>query len=114
MSNIGDTEKEMLATVRSIEEHLAVLPSSILERWRGVFLTATLKIDQELESTMMHRCDVCGEEEYGYRTELPVMWYAKGEQTVCYRHERDSVVVKEPVEPEATVEQTLDELMAIL
>lgn len=114
MSNIGDTEKEMLATVRAIEKHLAVLPSSVLERWKGVFITAAHKIDNELNSTMMHRCDVCGEEEYGYRTELPIQWYVKGELTVCYNHERDGVVIEEVVEPEATVEETLEELMAIL
>jgi hypothetical protein len=114
MSSIGDTEKAMIETVRAIEDHLALLPSSVLERWKGIFVTAAHKIDAELNSTMMHRCDVCGEEEYGYRTELPVMWYVNGEQTVCYRHERDSVVVKEPVETEATVEQTLDELLAMV
>ena len=114
MSNIGDTEKEMLATVRAIEEHLAVLPSSVLERWKGIFVTAAHKIDQELESTMMHRCDVCGDEEYGYRTELPIKWYTKGELTVCYNHERDEVLAEETSEPEATVEQSLDELLAMV
>lgn len=114
MSSVGDTEKAMIETVRAIEEHLAVLPSSVLERWKGIFVTAAHKVDAELNSTMMHRCDICGDEEWGYRTELPIQWYVKGELTVCYNHERDEVVIEGVVEPEATVEQTLDELMAIL
>ena len=114
MSSVGDTEKAMIETVRAIEDHLALLPSSVLERWKGIFVTAAHKVDAELNSTMMHRCDICGDEEYGYRTELPALWYIKGELTICHKHESDEVLAEETSEPETTVEQTLDELLAMV
>jgi hypothetical protein len=117
---IGPVEQEMLDTVRVIEKYLPMASNKLLQRWKGVFTTAILKIEEELNSTLMHQCGVCGFEEYGYRTELPIGWREKGDLTICYNHEDNEVaeLLKKAIDadkPEPVdTEKTLDELMAIL
>ena len=118
--DIGAIEREMLDTVRVIEKYLPLASDKLLQRWKGVFATAVLTIEDELNSTLMHACGVCGFEEYGYRTELPVGWREKGDLTICFNHEDNEVakLLKEALDadtPEPVdTEKTLDELMAII
>lgn len=116
MSKINDLE----LAVRTIEDLLPDLPTKSLQKWLGIFNTAAIKIEQELNSTQMHACGVCGFEEYGYRTELPVGWREKGDLTICFNHEDNEVaellqkaVDADKPEPVDT-DKTIDELMALL
>lgn len=106
--------------VRTIEEILPDMPTKGLQKWHGILTTALIKIEDEMNSTKMHRCSVCGSEEYGYRTELPIAWREKGDVTICFNHE-DAEVAKllaEAVEAdkpeEVSTEKTLEELMALV
>lgn len=118
--DIGPVEQEMLDTVRIIEKYLPMASTELLQRWKGVFTTAILKIEDELNSTLMHVCGVCGFEEYGFRTELPIGWREKGDLVICFNHEDEEVAAMlsqalEADKPEPVdTEKTLDELMAIL
>lgn len=118
--DIGPVEKEMLDTVRVIEKYLPMASDDLLRRWSGVFTTALLKIENEMNSTLMHVCGVCGFEEYGYRTELPIAWREKGDLTICYNHEDNEVadLLKKALDadkPEPVdTEKTLEDLLAIL
>lgn len=116
MSQINDLE----LAVRTIDNILTDMPTKGLQKWQGIFTTALLKIEQEMNSTQMHTCGVCGFEEYGYRTELPVGWREKGDLTICFNHE-DNEIAKllekalEADKPEpVNTEKTLDELMAMI
>lgn len=107
--------------VRTIEELLPDMPTKAIQKWLGILNTAAVKCEQELASTMMHRCGVCGSEEYGYRTEMPVGWREKGDLVICFNHEDDEVakLLKEAIatdteESETNAEETLDELMALI
>lgn len=117
---IGPVEQEMLDTIRVIEKYLPMASTEMLQRWKGVFTTAIVKIDDELESTLMHVCGVCGFEEYGFRTELPIGWREKGDLTICYHHEDAEVaeLMKKALDadkPEPVdTEKTLEELMAAI
>lgn len=117
---IGPIEKEMLDTIRVIEKYLPMASTKLLQRWKGVFTTAVLKIDEELNSTMMHTCGVCGNQEYGYRTELPIIWREKGDLTICSNHEDNEVaeLLKKAIDADTpepiNKEQTLEELMDAL
>lgn len=116
MSQINDLE----LAVRTIEHILPDMPTEGLKKWRGILTTALIKIDRELESTQMHLCGVCGFEEYGFRTELPIAWREKGDLKICFQHEDAEVAdalskALEADRPDPAVqEQTLDELMALL
>ena len=118
--NIGPVEQEMLDTIRVIEKYLPMASTKLLQRWKGVFTTAILKIEDELNSSMMHECGVCGFEEYGFRTDLPVGWREHGDLTICYNHEDNEVAEQlqkalDADKPEpVNTEKTLDELMSVL
>jgi hypothetical protein len=106
--------------VRTIENILPDMPTKAIQKWLGILNTAAVKCEQELASTMMHRCGVCGTEEYGYRTEMPVGWREKGDLVICFNHEDNEIaellakaVEADKPEPVDT-EQTLEELLAIL
>lgn len=116
MSQINDLE----LAVRTIENLLPDLPNKSLEKWKGIFTTALIKIEDEMNSTKMHTCGVCGFEEYGYRTDLPIAWREKGDLTICFNHEDNEVaellqkaVDADTPEPVDT-DKTLDELMSML
>lgn len=119
-SEVGPFEKEMLDTVRVIEKYLPMASTKFLERWKGVLTTAVLKIDDELNSTQMHQCGVCGNEEYGYRTELPIFWRERGDLVICSNHEDNEIAdqLEKAIEADTPdpvdTEQTLDELMDLL
>lgn len=106
--------------VRAIEQILPEMPTAGLQKWQGIFTTALLKIEQELASTQMHTCTVCGFEEYGYRTELPVGWREKGDLVICFNHEDNEIAdaltkALEADKPEpVNTEKTLDELMSMI
>lgn len=116
MSQINDLE----LAVRTIENILPEMPTKGLHKWKGILTTALLKIDAELDSTMMHTCSVCGFEEYGYRTELPVAWREKGDLVICFNHEDNEIAnalqkALDADKPEPiNTEKTLDELMALI
>lgn len=117
MSQINDLE----LAVRTIENLLSDLPNRSLEKWHGILTTALIKIEAEMASTKMHVCGVCGFEEYGYRTELPISWREKGDLTICFNHEDNEVAQSlekalkaDEKENKVSTENTLDELMAIL
>ncbi len=118
--NVGPVEQEMLDTVRVLEQYLPSATTALLQRWKGVLTTAVLKIDEELASTMMHVCNVCGAEEVGYRTELPLAWRERADLVICPQHEDKEVMAKlkkgiEALEPEPIDEEkTVDELMDLL
>lgn len=112
MSQINDLE----LAVRAIEDIITELPTDKLQKWKGIFTTALIKIETELNSTAIHTCDLCGFQEYGYRLELPAHWYKRKDLTICFKHERNKIdpplTTKEP-EPVDT-EATLEELMAMI
>jgi len=106
--------------VRTIENILPDMPTKAIQKWLAILNTAAVKCEAELNSTKMHRCGVCGFEEYGYRTELPIAWREHGDLTICWNHE-DAEVAEEmqkamdadkpdPVD----TEETLDELLALI
>lgn len=111
---------ELELAVRTIENILPEMPTKGIQKWKGILETALIKIDAELESTLMHRCGVCGFEEYGYRTEVPISWREKGDLTICFKHEDNEVaeILETAIEAdkanEPSKEQTLEELMAEL
>lgn len=111
---------ELELAVRTIEDILPSLPTKNLQKWKGILESALVKIDAELQSTMMHRCSVCGFEEYGYRMELPIAWRGRGDIVICFNHEDNEVadLLKKAVEadkPEpVNTEKSLEELMALL
>ena len=131
-------------TVRTIEELLPDMQTKQLQKWKGILQTALIKIDKELTSVQLHTCRICFLEEWGYRDDLPVSWYKKGEAEICFSHDyelaetllRDAGYVEdadEPPEdapngvenlkthmeknlppPATETEQTLEELMDLL
>lgn len=106
--------------VRTIENILPDMPTKAIQKWLGILNTAAIKCEQELNSTKMHCCSVCGYEEYGYRTELPIAWREKGDLVICFHHEDADIAklleeaVKADTPEPIDTEQTLEELMAIL
>ena len=76
-------------TVRTIEEMLPDMPTAGLQKWKGILQSALIKIDKELTATCLHTCRICFHEEWGYRDELPSMWYKKGDAEICFQHEYD-------------------------
>ena len=73
-------------TVRTIEEMLPDLPTKQLQKWQGIFKTALLKTEKELTAVSLHTCALCFFEEWGYRDDLPVSWYKKGDAEICFSH----------------------------
>lgn len=116
MSQLNDLE----LAVRTIENILPDMPNKSLEKWHGIFTTALIKLEAEQASTQMHLCSVCGFEEYGYRTDLPIAWREKGDIKICFNHEDAEVadMLKKGLEAEAPApvneEETLEDLMALL
>lgn len=107
--------------VRTIEEILPDMPTEGLQKWQGILTTALVKVEAELNSTMLHRCDVCGEEEYGYRTETPIQWRVQGELTICFRHEDKDIADRletalkaDEEQVKQTAEESLEELMDLI
>ena len=106
--------------VRTIEDILPEMPTKGLQKWRGILTSAVLKIDAELGSTQMNTCDVCGFQEYGFRTELPVAWREKGDLVICFKHEDKEIAdalekALEADKPEPIdTEKSLDELMSMI
>lgn len=107
--------------VRTIENILPDMPTKQLQKWKGIFTTALIKLEDELNSTLMHTCGVCGEEEYGYRTDLPTGWREAGDLMICFNHEDNEVAAqlaealeKDKEEVAQTAEESLDELMAMI
>lgn len=116
MAQINDLE----LAVRTIENILPDMPNKSLEKWHAIFTTALIKIEAEQASTQMHTCSVCGFEEYGYRTEMPIAWREKGDIKICFQHEDKEVadalakaIEADTPEPVKT-EDALEELMAEL
>jgi len=130
-------------TVRTIEEMLPDMPTAGLQKWKGILQSALIKIDKELTAVCLHTCVICFHEEWGYRDDLPVSWYKKGNAEICFQHEYDKAEellrgagwtddAEEPVEiepvgvenlkvamdhlppPPTDQEQTLEELMDLL
>lgn len=104
--------------VRTIESNLDQLPTKSLHKWRSIFESAIYKIDMEIESGQMHICGVCGFEEYGFRTELPIAWREKGDLVICFKHEDKEVAEqiksaldKDKKQNQATTEESLEDLM---
>lgn len=117
MSKMSD----LTLAVRTIEEILPDLSNEQLQEWSGILYTAYTKVEQEMNSTMMHTCDVCGAEEYGYRTELPSLWRQRGDIVICFNHEDSEILEeiqksldKDKAVATATKDDSLEELMAIL
>lgn len=116
MSQINDLE----LAVRAIEEITAEMPTKALQKWRAIFTSAIIKIDAELGSTQINTCDVCGFQEYGFRTELPVAWRERGDLTICFKHEDNEIAeaIQKSLEadkPEPIdTEKSLDELLAMI
>lgn len=77
-------------TVRTIEEMLPDMPTAGLQKWKGILQTALIKIDKELTAVSLHTCRICFLEEWGYRDDLPVSWYKKGEAEICFSHDYET------------------------
>lgn len=80
---------ELELTVRTIEDMLPDMPTKQLQKWQGIFRTALLKTEKELTATCLHTCVLCFFEEWGYRDDLPVSWYKKGDAEICFQHSYD-------------------------
>jgi len=74
-------------TVRTIEDMLPDLPTKQIQKWHGIFQTALLKTEKELTATSLHTCALCFHQEWGYRDDLPISWYQKGDSEICFQHE---------------------------
>lgn len=112
---------ELELAVRTIDGNLEQLPTKSLHKWRSILETTIAKIDRELDSGQMHTCGVCGFEEYGFRTELPVAWREKGDLVICFQHEDKDIaeqlekaLKKDSKQKEAEAEASLEELMNLL
>jgi len=107
-------------TVRTIETMLPQISTAQLHKWKAIFTTAVLKIDRELESLHIHTCTICFLQEYGWRNELPVSWFQKGDAEICFQHDYNAVdALLEDAEPFPdkeleTVDKTLEELMDLI
>lgn len=73
-------------TVRTIEDLLPEMPTSGLQKWQGILRTTLAKVEKELTATKLHTCRLCFFEEWGYRDELPSFWYGKGDSVICFQH----------------------------
>lgn len=107
--------------VRTIENNLDQLPTRSLQKWKSILDTVLVKIEDELNSSQMCTCGVCGFEEYGYRLELPVAWREKGDLVICFKHEDKEIaeqiekaLEKDKKQNQADTEESLEELMAML
>lgn len=107
--------------VRTIENLLPDMPTKQLQKWKGIFTTALIKLEDELNSTQMHTCGVCGAEEYGYRTDLPIGWREAGDLVICFNHEDNEIAnkVEEALEKDKQEvaresEESLEELMDLI
>lgn len=78
---------ELELTVRSIEDMLPDLSTERLEKWYAIFHTALAKVKKEMEATCLNTCQICFFQEYGYRNEIPSLWYQKGSAIICFQHE---------------------------
>lgn len=111
--------------VRTIDDMLPDMPTPALQKWQGILRSALIKVEKELTNTMLHTCQICFFQEYGYRDELPSAWYKKGDAHICFQHEyaESEKLLKEaghevdaffpPEIPEVTVESlkvTMDNL----
>lgn len=73
-------------TVRTIQEMLPELPTSQLQKWYGIGRTFLAHVEQEMKAVSLHTCALCFFEEWGYRDDLPVSWYKKGDAEICFSH----------------------------
>lgn len=73
--------------VRVIDEMLPDMPTKALQKWQGILGTALAKVNKELTASHLHTCKICFFQEWGYRDELPSMWYRKGDAEICFQHE---------------------------
>lgn len=112
---------ELELAVRTIEDNLDQLPTKSLQKWKGILESALVKIDDELNATIMRTCGVCGFEEYGYRDELPVAWREKGDLVICFKHEDEEVaeqiekaLEKDKEQKQADTDESLEELLAMI
>lgn len=76
-------------TVRTIQEMLPELSTTQLQKWYSIGRTFLAHVEQEMKATTLHVCRICFFEEWGYRDDLPVSWYKKGEAEICFQHEYD-------------------------
>lgn len=76
-------------TVRTIEDMLPDMSTAQLQKWKGILQSALIKIDKELTAVSLHTCVICFHEEWGYRDDLPISWYKKGNAEICFQHEYD-------------------------
>lgn len=106
--------------VRTIESILPEMPTSGLQKWKGILTTALVKIEAEMEAVQNHICGICLFEEFGYRTELPIGWREHGDLIVCFHHEDAEVAellakALEADKPEPIdTDDALEELMAAI
>jgi len=77
-------------TVRTIPELFPEMTTAQLQKWHGILRTTQLKLEEELKSTALHTCRICFLEEWGYRDDLPVSWYKKGEAEICFSHDYET------------------------
>ena len=73
-------------TVRTIEEMLPDLPTKQLQKWYAIFHTALAKVEKEMKATSLHTCTLCFFQEWGYRDDLPMSWFQKGDAEICFSH----------------------------
>lgn len=105
--------------VRTIEELLPDMQTKQLQKWKGILQTALIKIDKELTNVQLHTCRICFLEEWGYRDDLPVSWYKKGEAEICFSHDfelaetllRDAGYVADAEEPPEEAPNSVENLM---
>jgi hypothetical protein len=112
--------KNFEIAIRTIERALPYVPTKTLLHWKSMLATAQAKIQDELNSTLMHECGVCGFEEYGYRTELPIGWRERGDLVICFNHEDQEIadalkksLAADQKQAEASVKDSLKELLSI-
>lgn len=78
---------ELELAVRTIDEMIPEMSTAKLQKWQGILRTALAKVETEMTATMLHTCQICFFQEYGYRDEPPSAWYRKGDAEICFQHD---------------------------
>lgn len=101
-------------TVRTIESDIPDMSTKQLQKWKAILTTAVLKIDRELQAVQLHTCTICFFQEYGWRNDLPMGWYEKDSDAICFQHEGNDTIKPSDKPEKVSTEQTLDELMDLI
>lgn len=107
---------ELELAIRTIEDMLPAMPTKNLLKWKGIFASALVKVDAELQAVQEHTCTVCLFKEFGFRTELPVGWREHGDLVVCFNHEDEQIAkaLQKALDADKPEPVSVDQLLEML